>query len=187
MKNVILYGGAFNPPTNAHKAILEACITYATEVDGEVWVMPSGNRFDKAIPTPIDKRLSLIEAFIQSVNSGSTRVKIEDFELRSSRRTQTFETYTVLQRMYPEIRQTWVFGSDSILTMKRWENGERLFDELKMIVIERAGSVVVDMPPNAQVIPVDTQEVSSTMVREHISEALDFSHLVPPEVHQLLT
>jgi|GEM_PF-3241881 len=40
-KNTIIYGGAFNPPTRAHQAILQACIDYAEQlsVDAEVWLM----------------------------------------------------------------------------------------------------------------------------------------------------
>lgn len=186
MQQAIIYGGAFNPPTNAHRAILEACILHGVENNAEVWVMPSGNRSDKTIPTATKQRLKLVDAFIDSTGMGRDVVRVENYELLSSGQTQTFQTYTALQQMYPDVRQVWVFGSDSILTMKQWEGGETLFNELDMLIIERAGSEITDVPPKAQYLEVCTQEVSSTLVREHIASQLDFSHLVPPEVHKLL-
>lgn len=186
MKKTIIYGGAFNPPTNAHRAILEACILHGAKYNAEVWVMPSGNRSDKTIPTTTKQRLKLIGAFIDSAGVGRDVVRVENYELLSSVQTQTFQTYAALQKMYPDVQQVWVFGSDSILTMKQWEGGETLFNELDMLVIKRTGSEITDMPPKAQYLDVYTQEVSSTLVREHITNQLDFSHLVPPEVHKLL-
>lgn len=45
----IIYGGAFNPPTLSHVAILQAVLEFAEPTQSEVWVMPSGTRLDKAI------------------------------------------------------------------------------------------------------------------------------------------
>lgn len=187
MKRAIIYGGAFNPPTNAHRAILKACVSYASKSSSEVWVMPSGNRSDKTISTPLDKRMSLVEALIESVDCNGDYVRAEDFELRLAKPTQTFETYTSLQQRYPDFQQVWVFGSDSILTMKQWENGAVLFNTLDMLIVERPGCKLNEMPPRGKFLTVETFDVSSTMVREHMHGDKDFSHLVPPEVHRILS
>lgn len=66
-KNTIIYGGAFNPPTRAHQAILQACIDYAEQlsVDAEVWLMPSGDRVDKKIEASYADRLELLSSSVR--------------------------------------------------------------------------------------------------------------------------
>ena len=68
MKQAIIYGGAFNPPTLAHQEIMQQCVSIAKKMTAEVWVLPSGDRADKKIEGSIGNRLQLVEALCRSVN-----------------------------------------------------------------------------------------------------------------------
>lgn len=58
-KKVAIYGGSFNPPTMSHFEIMKMVMD-DIQVDGkpfdEVWMVPCGDRHDKKIGTPGDKR-----------------------------------------------------------------------------------------------------------------------------------
>lgn len=185
MKNIILYGGAFNPPTIAHQAILQACVDHALSINAEVWLMPSGTRTDKAITTDLDMRLQLVNALVDSVENNHL-ISVCDFELRNERLTETFETHDYLTRTYKDRTFIWVFGSDSIATMKEWGEGERLWNELDQLILQRHGYEVDVLPPKAKLLSVTTPKVSSTEVRECLSAGKSIVGLVPKEVRAVL-
>lgn len=186
MKQAIIYGGAFNPPTVAHQAILQSAIDVAKERNAEVWLLPSGDRVDKTIDSPLDKRLMLLEAFIKSVQTYDVPVRIEHHELRLAPPTHTINTYNALEVLYPEYEQVWVFGSDSIQTMLEWGEGERLYNELNMLITERPGFELAQLPPKASLLQFDSIVVSSTQVREMLDRNEEVGHLVPPLIGELL-
>jgi len=186
MKKVILYGGAFDPPTIAHTKVLEACISCADTIGAEVWLLPSGTRRDKSIITPRADRLEFAEALVQSVN-GEGRVKIYSYELDRPGLTQTHVTHGHLEESYPDTEFIWVFGSDSIVSMRSiWVEGERLWNELNMLVVPRPGYILGELPPKAELMDVETPIVSSTQVREYMAQGKDYSMLVPREVYTTL-
>lgn len=184
-KNIILYGGAFNPPTIAHIQILEACIEYANSIKAEVWLIPSGQRPDKSIATDPKTRLELVDAYLHDTQGGST-VKVDRFELEQEGLLETFITKRYLQENYPEHKFTWVFGADSITTMKEWTDGEKLWEELDMLVTRRQGYGLLEMPPKARILEVETVTTSSTIVRGLIEKGEDYSHLVSKSVYTTL-
>lgn len=58
-KAIAIYGGSFNPPTMSHYQILKKVVE-DIKVGGknidEAWMVPCGNRADKKISTPGEKR-----------------------------------------------------------------------------------------------------------------------------------
>lgn len=187
MKEVILYGGAFNPPTVAHQAVLQACVNRAESNGAQVWVMPSGDREDKVIAASLQRRIQLSEALLESVcNPGNIELRIEPYELESDSPTETFETQKALTDAYPQYEFTWVFGADSVATMPEWRGGNWLYKNIGMLVIPRVGYQLPTLPPRATVLPVETIPTSSTAVRELMDRGEDVSHLVPRAVQRVL-
>jgi nicotinate-nucleotide adenylyltransferase len=185
-RNTIIYGGAFNPPTVAHQAILQACINHAETISADVWVMPSGNRSDKTIEVSRAKRLQMIQALAQDVVAGSVEIKIETSELDRIEQTETFDTVMDMNDTYPDRHFIWVFGSDSVATMQDWQNGQWMFDNLSMLVIERPGTTIQKLGRYAMVLPVNTTEISSTIVRDRLAAHESIKDLVTPSVLEVL-
>lgn len=184
-KSVIIYGGAFNPPTLAHQAILKACLMRASDINADVWLMPSGTRPDKSINLDTQLRIDLIKALCKDTE-GAERVEIEKHEINNTVPTETIDTWRYLQNRYPGINFIWVFGADSINTMKQWAGGYRLWGELSMLVIPRTGVELSSLPPKAEVFEVDTPNISSTMVRQGIESGEDISSLVSYSVLKII-
>lgn len=186
-KEVIIYGGAFNPPTLAHIAITKACIEYAKEQNAEIWLMPSGNRSDKTITTSRHQRLRYLDAMIADVAEPDVPIRVLTDELDRVDETETFDTVCQLAATYPNVNQTWVFGADSVATMHSWKEGDWLAHNLSMLVFKRLGSAATFAPAhNIHLVNVDTPPVSSTQVRAALRHGDDISELVGNHVRELL-
>lgn len=182
----IVYGGAFNPPTRAHQAILQACVDYAEPRQAEVWLLPSASRKDKTIEVSRERRLELCDALIQDVLRRTVNIDINTMELDRKRPTETYDTVRELDAAFADRNFTWVFGEDSVASMHEWNHGEWLRDQLNMLVIERPGYHVDDLGPRAVRLSVQTDDVSSSELRQRLADGGDYRHLVGPSVGALL-
>lgn len=185
MKKILLYGGAFNPPTRAHTAIFSACLRYAQQNSMEFWLLPSGPRPDKSIVLDPELRLQLIRAALTDLGIVDS-VKVLELELRQLGLTESYLTIEKLRSQYPDKKFIWVFGSDSIETMKEWGGGERIFLNQQMLIIQRRGHVITEVPPNAVLVDVETPDISSTSVRQLARLGRSFDQWVTPSVAKLI-
>jgi nicotinate-nucleotide adenylyltransferase len=180
--DTIIYGGAFNPPTRAHNAILQACVDHAETIEADVWLLPSGNRSDKTIEKAREDRLRMIEAMRRDVVKRTVQIDIETCELDRTVEVETIDTVDELHEAHPDRNFIWVFGADSVATMESWKDGERLKRELAMLVIARPGFELDDIPGNMTQITLEPMDVSSTLVRARLAAHEPIDDLVTPTV-----
>lgn len=185
-RETIVYGGAFNPPTKAHQAILQACIDYAEPRHADVWLLPSASRRDKEIQTTSERRLELCDALVGDVMKRMVDVSVNRMELDRQGMTETRETVRELSATYPDRSFTWVYGSDAVESMPSWRGGEWLRDNLSMLVIDRPGILLETLGANAVRLSVYTDDVSSTEVRRRLHDGEVCDDLVSPGVASLL-
>lgn len=184
---IVVYGGAFNPPTIAHQAILQECVKYAEAHNAEIWLLPSGDRRDKHINATRETRLQYIDAMINDAdNPTNVPMKVLTSELDRPVNVETYDTLTELNTLYPEYKFVWVFGADSTQTMLDWKEGQWLMDNVSMLLIERPGSVVNPAVKDWQPLTVPSLDVSSTQLRQLLADGADFRHMVSTSVHKLL-
>lgn len=182
----IIYGGAFNPPTLAHEAILQACVDHASTVEADVWLLPSGDRIDKQIPVSRERRLGYIAAMIEDIETMVTKIEIVTSELDRTVAVETYDTVRELARSNPDRHFTWVFGADSTETMAEWKKGKWLLENLSMLVVERPGSVINPAARQVTGLSIPELAVSSTEVRQRLETGETVRHLVGGHVHKAL-
>ena len=183
----IIYGGAFNPPTLAHIAILQACVEYARPRGADVWVMLSGDRVDKVPDKPVATRLEYAEAMIADVEAEGVNVEVYTKELYRTVPVETFDTVLELNDDYPDREFTWVFGADSTETMPDWHEGEWLLENLSMLVLNRDGHQINPLAKRAVLLTIPHMTISSTDVRNGLAEGKDVSPLVSPRILSLIS
>jgi len=186
-RETVIYGGAFNPPTRAHQAILQACVDYAEPRQADVWLLPSASRVDKRIEVDREKRLAFCDALTQDVLQRTVRVAVETTELDRTYLTETYDTVRELEAQHPERAFTWVFGADSVASMPTWEHGEWLRETLSMLVIHRPGTELPPLGPRAVQLAIDAGMFSSTELRRRLVSRERFDDIVGGNVHALLT
>ena len=182
----IIYGGAFNPPTLAHLAILQACVEYARPRSAEVWIMPSGDRRDKTIAVDRERRLEYVTAMADDAETEDVPVDLLLSELDRHVSVETYDTVLELDEQFPDRSFTWVFGADSTETMHDWKEGDWLLENLSMLAIEREGSRINPLAKRAMALTVPSLAVSSTMVRARLAAHESVDDLVSPRVAELL-
>ncbi|HEY8885933.1 MAG TPA: nicotinate-nicotinamide nucleotide adenylyltransferase [Candidatus Microsaccharimonas sp.] len=182
----IIYGGAFNPPTLAHIAILQSCVEYARPRGADVWVMPSGVRSDKPQAIDHERRLAYVDAMIADVDTYGVTTQLYTKELERTIPVETFDTVLELNDEYPEREFTWVFGADSTETMGDWYNGPWLLENLSMLVLERDRHTINPLAKRAMALTIPHFSISSTDVRNGLAAGSDVSNLVSPRIHSLI-
>ena len=185
-KKTIVFGGAFNPPTLAHEAILKACVETSDKIDADIWVVPSGDRHDKQILAERECRISYIKAMIADVALDNVRINIIVDELDRAQVVETIDTVNDFNNAYPDREFNWVFGADSISTMADWRGGDWMLENLDMFVVSRRGCKVNKLAKHAVNLEVSAHDVSSTDVRLRLERGESVHGLVGPAVENLI-
>lgn len=183
----VIYGGAFNPPTLAHQAILQAAVDYAGTRGGEVWIMPSGDRVDKTIPTTREQRLAYIDAMVADTDNEGVPTSILMTELDRTIKIETYDTVMELEQDYPEREFRWLFGADSTETMGEWHHGDWLLENLAMLVVSREGHTINPLARRAIILTIPHFELSSTELRRRLEQGEPFDDMVGGHVYNILT
>jgi nicotinate-nucleotide adenylyltransferase len=183
-RRIVVFPGAFNPPTVAHVAIARAARTWAAEV---VWTLPRAfphKGFEGAdLPMRLDMLLRLAAdepGMSVAVASGGLYVEIAD-EAR-----QFFgaglEIGLLCGRDAAERIAAWDYGTPGVF--------ESMIERYPLLVAGRAGEYLPAPRHADRIIPLTMDpafnEVSSTEVRRRIAAGEPWRHLVPESVAGLI-
>jgi len=200
-RRVAIYGGSFNPITNAHLNAASECI-HSSLVD-EVWITPCGPRPDKpSLKTSTLERLVMCHLAVDTTYGSRFGIKVCDEETRYAQALPAYILMKVLAAKHPLIDFYFLFGTDIFPTIKQWNYdpavdswgvgpelmqagpsaGQRFWDEGRFIAIGRPGSEADEMPPNLAHVgsTLETHgkhmvqtDLSSTEVRNRVSRPPD--------------
>eukprot|EP00928_Gymnodinium_smaydae_P032704 TRINITY_DN23617_c0_g1_i1.p1 TRINITY_DN23617_c0_g1~~TRINITY_DN23617_c0_g1_i1.p1 ORF type:complete len:591 (-),score=93.94 TRINITY_DN23617_c0_g1_i1:101-1873(-) len=158
-QKVAIYGGAFDPITNAHLTCA-AEIVHSKCAD-EVWLVPCGPRLDKPNlkTAPVD-RYVMSQIAVNTVFSRRFPINVSDIECFSEEASMTYDLLCSLRERHPEKDFCFIIGSDWLQPgsdMSKWESrnwnwkegdpesekfivtGHKMLAEFDFIVIKRAG------------------------------------------------
>ena len=163
-KRIAIYGGSFNPITNAHLNV--AAEIMHSKLADEVWITPCGRRPDKpSLKTSMVHRLVMCHLAVDTTFGSRFGIKVCDEEVDKPRSMPSIILMRTLAEKYPEADFIFACGADQITEVKTWtapgepgywagvENaGQKFFDETHFLLIDRPGSELDDfeMPPNCQ-------------------------------------
>jgi len=147
---VAVYGGAFNPPTNAHIQLATE-IVHSGAVD-EVWLCPCGPRPDKPkMKTTPEQRYTMCEIAVNTMVSANFPIKVTPHEVKET--MATYDSLSWLRENHPDCNFSFVIGSDWLQAgtdLRKWESkegmtGEKLISEFDFLVLKRPGYEVDDL------------------------------------------
>jgi len=166
---IIVFGGAFNPVTNAH---LEVCDFLLQENKNATFLfLPVSSAYTKSELASNFHRVNMLKLALKE----KKRVQISQIEISDSDFLGTYQSLIRISDAYQdEVR--FVVGADNLITMHKWMNIHGLLSEFKIIVLGRYGidiSGIIDKDPvlsrhRQQFItyPNFNMEMSSTGFRE---------------------
>lgn len=139
MKNICLFGGSFDPPTNGHIQTAQFVLNTSNEFD-EVWITPCyKHMYNKEMVSP-DHRLEMCR--LASKVDG--RIKVFDYEIKNK---LSGKTYNLVKRLKTETELTekykfsMIIGIDNANTFNHWVNFEELERLIGFVVVPRKGYV----------------------------------------------
>lgn len=187
MKNVILYGGSFNPPTLAHVNVVKQTIMSGITFDS-LYVMPVyKHAYDKAL-VPFAERCEMCRLAF----SGFQNVHVSELDrvIQTEPHGSTYMLCKAVLEMFPDTRLTLIVGQDQAEDIgTRWYHGLDLLHMVSVIFFPRAGRPIksVEYPwlqscMLMDELPENLQSVSSTKAREALRNNTPTEHLLQPEV-----
>ena len=138
-------GGSFDPIHQAHiqmaMCVWQTLHTHYGKQDDKISVslLPTAGNPFKGNPTSHQHRLAMIERAIDGLP-----LTVETYELSQTPPVYTIDTACALRQAYPDDLLIFIVGQDSLASLPKWKDGERLFDLLKFWAFTR-----LDDTPNA--------------------------------------
>lgn len=176
MRKIGILGGTFDPPHYGHLLIAEE-VYQALGLD-EVWFIPSYEPPHKEKATSdVDGRLAMLEAAIES----NPHFSINKIEVNRTGKSYTIDTINELKQQYPNTDFYFIIGADMVEYLPKWYKIDELVGRVTFVGVKRSDYELNTIYPIIEVnIPV--VEISSTQVRQRLSEGKSIKYLVPDEV-----
>jgi nicotinate-nucleotide adenylyltransferase len=179
-----LFGGSFDPVHIAHLIVAEA----AAEALGDgatVRFLPAREQpFKRAAhQASPEQRVEMLELAARS----NPRLRVEAIELGLPTPSYTVRTLRALAEREPGNRFTLLLGADAARDLAAWWEVEALPGLADVVVFARPGVAVIRHKLIARVIPVPVIDLSSTVVRERVTQRRSIRYLVPEPVREYIT
>jgi len=192
-KKIVLFGGGFDPPHNAHIE-LPALAMQAVHGDAVVYV-PTGLHATKPHHhTTATHRLAMLRLALENTPHACVYTGEVDRAATHNQPTYTLDTLESLRAtLGPKIEMRLLIGGDNLRIFDQWEHPQRVIELAEPLVMVRPPdthrSLLASMPkgyhPNEwapRLIDLPRIDVSSTQVRRLVSQHRPITGLVPEAV-----
>jgi len=128
-----LFGGTFDPPHQAHRAV---CLIAMRRLglDRVWWLVTPGNPLkDTRHLSPLAERLAAARALAHH-----PRIDVTGFEAEIGSR-YTYDTVRYLRERCPGVRFVWIMGADNLRSFHRWQKWRALAALVPLAVVDRLG------------------------------------------------
>lgn len=186
MKNVVLYGGSFNPPCVHHTQLVRAMAEHS--FFNKIVIIPCGNREDKKY---VDNNFRMLMS--EYAFAGINKVVLDFRNLKDD----TFISNYHLENLYKKRdvilwhavgSDLLVKGSDDLNSIQRkWTRGTFIWDNFNFLIIPRNGYLITEtLLPKRRIVLRGEFFGSSTDVRSTIKKGDPFEHLVDQKTHDII-
>jgi len=178
-----LFFGSFNPIHIGHLAIANYMVEF-TDMDRLWFVISPHNPFKQRKTLLADHhRLELVERAI----GDDERFLACDIEFNMPTPSYTIDTLAWLGEKYPRNRFVIIMGSDGLPAFPKWKNAAEIQRHYRRYVYPRPGYPVdVSGQENLEVVDAPHMEISSSFIRQAISNGKDVRHFLPPAAWKYL-
>ena len=131
-KQIMVFGGCFNPPLNSHFSLAEQMLNEYSQIE-KVLFVPVSNKYPKRGLASDEDRYNMLKLICDK----NDRFDLSRVEIECSRQLFTIETLRILQKEYPEYELTFLTGSDNLKELETWDKVEELVSEFKLYILKR--------------------------------------------------
>ena len=132
MKNIGLLGGSFDPPHKGHLYIsLEA--KKILKLDEIWWLITPQNPHKINQPASYKDRVKNCKRITKN-----NPIKITEIEKKINSK-YSYQTIKFLNKHYKNINFFWLMGADNLINFHKWQNANKIFNEIPIVVFRRYG------------------------------------------------
>ena len=185
VQKIGMFGGAFDPPHLAHRALAEAALEQL-QLD-ELHVLPTGQAWHKTRPlTAAAHRLAMSRLAFE----GLARVLLDEREIRRAGPSYTLDTLRELHAEQPQAELYLVMGKDQADVLPTWRHWEQIVQLAIICVADRdvlTGQETRFVPPPEMAgrfrkIHMPAMDISATGIRARVASRQGIAPLVSPAV-----
>jgi nicotinate-nucleotide adenylyltransferase len=174
-----LYFGSFNPIHIGH-LIIASYARHTTDLQ-QVWLVLSPHNPLKPAKSLLNEydRLHLVHIAIDN----DPNLRVTDVEFKLTKPSFTVHTLAHLTEKYPQHKFSLIMGSDSFMNITHWKNYDYILKNHHLYIFRREGfNVENTIGANLTVMDAPLLDISSTLIRKMIREAIPIRYLVPDAV-----
>ncbi|HKL47253.1 MAG TPA: nicotinate (nicotinamide) nucleotide adenylyltransferase [Candidatus Izemoplasmatales bacterium] len=128
---IVVFGGAFNPPTIAHREIYDF-INRHLDVEHFIY-LPVSKKYTKNHLVDDAHRIQMLTILTRSLDKAKvSKVETEEAEFKG-----TYHSLLHIKKSYPNREVAFVLGADNLLHLDHWINAENLLKDFRFIVVNR--------------------------------------------------
>ncbi len=186
MKKIGLYFGTFNPIHVGHLAIANHMAEYS-DLD-QIWMVVTPHN-------PHKKKSSLLDnqqryEMVYRATESYPKLKPSDIEFKLPQPNYTVYTLAHLEEQYPEYQFNLIMGEDNLKSFHKWKNYEAILENYHIYVYPRIAKGIVETRfkdhPKIHKVDAPVMEISSTFIRNAISEGKNIRPLLPVTVWEYI-
>ncbi len=182
-RKTALFFGSFNPVHNGHLMLANYLVEYGGLDD--LWFIVSPQNPFKAKETLLEDRhrLRMLELAVE----GDDRFEVSDIELYMPKPSYTIDTLVRLSERYSNEFYL-VCGLDNLKRFPKWKNADIILRDYHILVYPRKGFDGGEMlqHPHVHLLDAPEIEVSSTFIRNAVSEGRDVRYFMPEKVYKYI-
>lgn len=187
-KQIVVFGGCFNPPLNSHFSLAEQLVDEYDIIEKLIFV-PVSSKYQKTGLLNNEHRYNMLKL----VCDKNEKFDVSRIEIDSIIQPNTVETLIEIQKQYPNNEIAFIIGSDNLKEIETWKKADELVKNFKIYVFERARDIVEEIINSSKFLKENehtfikaknniTSNLSSTFVRGKIKEGKSTRYLLPDEV-----
>ena len=181
---IVVFGGAFNPVTNAHVEVYKFVNSKFEDI--KFIFLPVSSAYTKSDLASNYDRLNMLDLAMEEYKN----VTVSDLEISDSDFLGTYQSLIRLMDFYDE-ELAFVVGADNLIGMENWINVEGILSEFKIIVLGRnnippmktikANNVLNKFESSFIIFEDFNVDISSTGFRDSFEKSL-----VPKDVYDYI-
>lgn len=189
---IVVFGGAFNPPTNSHFSLAEQLCSEYEEIEKVIFV-PVSDRYPKEDLLEATYRVEML----RRVCDKNPNFEVSTVEVDSEELLCTIQTLKIIQEQYPKHEIWFTMGTDNLKDISGWFGYKDLISQFRSLVLERDDDVmehIIDQNPALKthrdrfirVKETVRSNCNATMIRNKLRRGKSIRYLVPDEVYEYI-